>query len=75
MITSILTATGMAISVLIEMLLPSGVGVTAGASHKGGGNVKEWLRNKLKALASLLGRLDVKAAGALPGSTRITGNK
>ena len=29
--------------------------------------MKEWLRNKLKALASLLGRLDVKAAEALPG--------
>ena len=29
--------------------------------------VKEWLRNKLKALASLLGRLGVKAAEALPG--------
>ena len=29
--------------------------------------VKEWLRNKLKALASLLGRLDLKAAKALPG--------
>ena len=28
---------------------------------------KEWLRNKLKALASLLGKLGVKAAEALPG--------
>ena len=27
----------------------------------------EWLRNKRKALASLLGRLGVKAAEALPG--------
>ena len=32
--------------------------------------VKEWLRNKLKALASLLGRLGVKAAEALPGIIR-----
>ena len=31
--------------------------------------VKEWLRNKLKALASLLGRLGVKATEALPGIT------
>ena len=29
--------------------------------------LKEWLRNKLKALASLLGRLGVKATEALPG--------
>ena len=29
--------------------------------------VKEWLRNKPKALASLLGRLGMKAAEALPG--------
>ena len=28
---------------------------------------KEWLRNKLKALASLLGKLGMKAAEALPG--------
>ena len=29
--------------------------------------LKEWVRNKLKALASLLGRLGMKAAEALPG--------
>ena len=29
--------------------------------------LKEWLRNKLKALASLLGKLGIKAAEALPG--------
>ena len=29
--------------------------------------MKEWVRNKLKALASLLGRLGIKAAEALPG--------
>ena len=29
--------------------------------------MKEWLRNKLEALASLPGRLGVKAAEALPG--------
>ena len=67
-IASMLTAIGMAISVLIEALLP-GVGGTAASppppeDEKG---VKEWLRKKLKALASLLGRLGVKAAEALPG--------
>ena len=29
--------------------------------------LKEWVRNKLKALASLLGKLGMKAAEALPG--------
>ena len=29
--------------------------------------LKEWIRNKLKALALLLGRLGIKAAEALPG--------
>ena len=29
--------------------------------------MKEWIRNKLKALASLPGRLGIKAAEALPG--------
>ena len=71
MIASILTAMGMAIGVLVEALLP-GVG-TAMAS--GGGEpppkdekgLKGWIRNKLKALASLLGRSGMEAAEALPG--------
>ena len=69
-IASVLTAIGMAISVLVEALpLSGGDAVTQG---KGGGhveseNMKEWLRNKLKALASLLGRLGVKVAEAFPG--------
>ena len=66
-----LTATGMAIGVLIEALLPEG----AAAALGGGGEpppkdekgLKEWIRNKLKALASLLGKLGIKAAEALPG--------
>ena len=70
MIASILI--GMAIVVLIEALLPSGGG---GAVASGGGEpppkdekgFKKWIRNKLKALASLLGKLDMKAAEALPG--------
>ena len=69
-IASILTAFQMAIGVLVEALLPGGGGLTA--QGKGGGddkpeNVKEWIRNKLKALASLLGKLGAKAAEALPG--------
>ena len=71
-IASILTAIGMTIEVLVEALLPGG-GSAAVAS--GGGEpspkdkkgLKEWVRSKLKALASLLGRLGIKAAEALPG--------
>ena len=71
-IASILTAIGMAIGVLVEALLPSG---GAAATSGGGGEpppkdekgLKGWIRNKLKALASLLGKLGMKAAEALPG--------
>ena len=68
MIASILMAIRMAIGVLVEALLPGG-GAVGGEPPppKDGKGVKEWLRNKLKALASLLGRLGVKAAEALPG--------
>ena len=69
-IASILTAIGMAIGVLVEALLPGGGATTA----SGGGEpppkdekgLKEWVRSKLKALASLLGKLGMKAAEALP---------
>ena len=69
-IASILTAIGMAISVLVEALLPGGGDGTAaleGPPPKDEKGLKEWLRNKLKALASLLGKLGVKAAEVLPG--------
>ena len=66
-IASILTAIGMAISVLVEALLPGGAVASGGPPPpKDEKGVKEWLRNKLKALASLLGRLGMKAAEALP---------
>ena len=71
-IASILMAIGMAIGVLVEALLRGG---GAAAASGGGGEpppkdekgLKGWIRNKLKALASLLGRLGIKAAEALPG--------
>ena len=71
-IASIVTAIGMAIGVLVEALLPGGGGGGAMASGgepppKDDAGLKEWIRNKLKALASLLGRLGIKAAEALPG--------
>ena len=61
-IASILTAIGMAIGVLVEALLPGGE--PPPKDEKG---LKGWIRNKLKALASLLGKLGMKAAEALPG--------
>ena len=70
-IVSILTAVGMAIGVLIEALLgvpsaststPSG---TSGGDTKGG--AREWIKNKLKALSQLLGKLADKALASLPG--------
>ena len=69
-IASILTAIGMAIGVLVEALLPGGGGATAsggGEPPKDEKGLKEWIRNKLIALASLLDRLGIKAAEALPG--------
>ena len=69
-IASILTAIGMAIGVLVEALLPGG----GDAMTPGGGEppkdeagLKEWITSKLKALASLLGKLGIKAAEALSG--------
>ena len=60
-----------AIGVLLEALLPGGGGASAasggGEPPKDEAHLKEWIRNKLKALASLLGRLGIKAAEALPG--------
>ena len=70
-IASILTAIRMAIRVLVEALLPGGGGAAAASGGepppKDEKGLKEWIRNKLKALASLLGQLGIKAAEALPG--------
>ena len=71
-IVSILTALGMTIGVLIEALLggPSTTSTpslqsTTTNDKKGG--AREWIKNKLKALSSLLGKLAAKAGAALPG--------
>ena len=57
-IASVFTAIGMAIRVLIEVLTGRGGGTAASApALKDEKGVKEWLRNKHKALASLLLRL------------------
>ena len=64
----------MAISVLIEALLPGGGDVGSASAASGGApkdekGLKEWIRSKLKAFASLLGKLGIKAAEALSGIT------
>ena len=69
-IVSILTAVGMAIGVLIEALSggPSTSTPTSGGtttSDKKGGT-REWIKNKLKALSQLLGKLADKALASLP---------
>ena len=67
-IASILMAIGMAIRVLVQALLPGGGGAVAtSGGEKDEKGLKEWVRSKRKALASLLGKLGMKAAEALPG--------
>ena len=74
-IVSILTAVGMVIGVLVEALLggPSvstttctSGGTSTGNTRKGGG-AREWIKNKLKALSQLSGKLADKALASLPG--------
>ena len=69
-IVSILTALGMTLGVLIEALLggPSMSTFTSQStttSDKKGG-AREWIKNKLKALSQLLGKLADKALALLP---------
>ena len=70
-IVSILTALGMTLGVLIEALLggpststPTSQSTTT--SDKKGG-AREWIKNELKALSQLLGKLADKALASLPG--------
>ena len=74
-IVSILTAVGMAIGVLIEALLggpststptPQST-TTCDKQLKVKGGAREWIKNKLKALSQLLGKLADKALASLPG--------
>ena len=65
-ITAILTSLGLIISTIISSL----TGGAAGSSPtppKNPNKIGEWVKNKLKALARLFGRLAGKAAAALPG--------
>ena len=70
-IVSILTALGMTLGFLIEALLggPSTSTPTSQSTTKSDkkGGAREWIKDKLKALSSLLGKLAAKAGAALPG--------
>ena len=70
-IVSILTALGITLGVLIEALLggsststPTSESTTT-TDKKGG--AREWIKNKLKVLSQLLGKLADKALASLPG--------
>ena len=69
-IVPILTAVGMAIGFLIEVLLggPT-VSTTSGNADSGDkkGSAREWIKDKLKAFSQLLGKLADKASASLPG--------
>ena len=71
---SILTAVGMAIGILIALLgIPTVSTTTSGSTSSGdgkGGGAREWIKNKLKALSQLLGKLADKALASLPGIIR-----
>ena len=74
-IISILTALGMALGVLIEALLggsststpTSQSTTTSDKQPKVKGGAREWIKNRLKALSQLLGKLADKALASLPG--------
>ena len=74
-IVSILTAVGMTIGVLIEALLggpslstpKSQSTTTSDKQPKVEGGARECIKNKLKALSQLLGKLSDKALASLPG--------
>ena len=66
---SILTVVGMALGVLIEPLLGGSTvsTTTTTSSNTSGGGARKWIKNKLRALSQLLGKLADKALAALPG--------
>ena len=70
-IISILTALGMTLGVLTEALLggPSASTPTSQSTTTSDkkGEAREWIKNKLKALSQLLGKLADKALASLPG--------
>ena len=68
-IASLITALGFIISTIVLSVTGGGVGGVGPVvpSKSGTGDVKKWVKDQLKHLASLLGKLAEKAAVALPG--------
>ena len=75
-VVSTLTAVGMAIGVLIEALLggpsaststPGGTTISDTTTSDKNGGAREWVKNKLKALSQLQGKLADKALASLQG--------
>ena len=67
-ITAVLTAVGLLISTIITSLTGGGgIGNSSSTPPKHPNNVKEWVKNKLRALARVLGRIAAKTTAALPG--------
>ena len=69
-IASILTAIRMAIELLLGVSSVSTTTITSGSTSGGdgkGSGAREWIKNKLKALSQLLGKLVDKALASLPG--------
>ena len=65
-ITTLLTAIGMTIGFLVELLTPASVSITPSPSPSPSPD-KSWIKKKLEALKNLLGKLAAKAGAALPG--------
>ena len=63
-ITTLLTAIGMTIGFLVELLTPASVSITPSPSPSPD---KSWIKKKLEALKNLFGKLAAKAGAALPG--------
>ena len=70
-IVSILTAIAMVIGILKEALSEDAAvstTTTTSCGDKKGSEAREWIKNKLKALSQLPGKLADKALAALPGT-------
>jgi len=67
-LVTVLTAFGMTIGFIVELLTPKVFKTSInGNNNDPKNNISHWIRNKIKALASLLGKLAGKLGSALPG--------
>ena len=55
----------MTIGFLVELLLPKSI-INSNKSNNNNNNGKDWIKKKLRSLASLLGKLSKKALESLP---------